>query len=337
MHGIVDRFIKVALEKHPRLVFNADETEIGRKASFFGKVAWNEKKQPRIAAKDRSGHHVTMFLIISRNELVKPSFLLHGGPDFVSQHTLFEDEVVCIKTSNGYMEKWTFKSIMIHHFKSHVQKVREELGTDERAALIVDGHSSSYDLETFQALNEAGIDLIILPAHSSHITQPLDITLNGILKKAFPFFYRKGVPKSVLDDIKSLNESGKKYKSKQELFVKLPDVPKPVVRNRSEDDTNLNDPPRKRRRSNSSAASRSTKATQPKTKKASKPRKRVQRKPRKINLHTNAAMDRLRTICAVIDALKSLTSFDIISSWRATGLHPFTVLLQCRRKTVTRC
>ena len=52
------------------------------------------------------------------------------------------------------------------------------LGTDERAALIVDYHSSRYDLESFVSLNKAGIDLIILPAHSSHITQHLDRTLN---------------------------------------------------------------------------------------------------------------------------------------------------------------
>jgi len=196
-----DRWIKQALTgKHPRLIFNGDETEINRKPSFKGKVAWRGKGRPRIAAKDRSGGHVSMFIIISGNELVKPSFLLHAGPDsFVSQPSLFENDVVCVRTANGYMERWTFKNIMIHHFIPYVQRVREELHTQERAALIVDGHLSRYDLDT------------ILPAHSSHITQPLDITLNGLIKRAFPVEYRKGVSQSVLDVIEELDKGKVQY------------------------------------------------------------------------------------------------------------------------------
>jgi len=73
------------------------------------------------------------------------------------------------------MEKRTFRNIMIHHFLPYVKWVKEELGVDERerAALIVDGHLSRYDLNTFRDLYKACIDLIILAAHSSHITQPL--------------------------------------------------------------------------------------------------------------------------------------------------------------------
>ena len=310
-----DRWIRAALEhKHPRLIFNADETEINRKASFKGKIAWNKKKPPRIAAKDRSGSHVSMFIIISGNELVKPSFLLHAGPEsFVSQPSLFEDDIVCIKTANGYMEKWTFKNIMIHHFIPHVQKVREELGTDDRAALIVDGHLSRYDLETFCALREAGIDLIILPAHSSHITQPLDITLNGLIKRAFPAEFRKGVPRSVLDDIKMLNEGGTQYRSKQHLFAKPSEQC-----TRSE---NINSPPKKRRRSKSNAEGNTAMAITTSTEEVSKIGRK---KCRKVKQFSYTAMERLCTLCAIINALSVLKKRNIESSWQTAGLHPFT-------------
>lgn len=54
---------------HPRLVFNADETEINRKGYFSGKVACRGKKQPSIAARDRSGSHVSLFITVSAASL----------------------------------------------------------------------------------------------------------------------------------------------------------------------------------------------------------------------------------------------------------------------------
>ena len=56
---------------------------------------------------------------------------------------------------------------------------------DQRAVLIVDGHKSRYDPRTLRALQENDIFLIILPAHSSRLTQPLDLRLNGIIKSQF--------------------------------------------------------------------------------------------------------------------------------------------------------
>ena len=346
-----DRLIHEALfNKDTRLVFNADETEVNRKASFQGKVAWNGKKAPRIAAKDRSGSHVSLFIIISGTGLVKPSFLLHAGPEaFVSQPSLFEEDIVCIKTAKGYMEKWTFKNIMIHHFIPYVQELRQKLCTDERAVLIVDGHLSRYDLETFEVLHNAGIDLIILPAHSSHITQPLDRTLNGLIKRAFPGFYRKGVPPSVLEDIKRRNESGIQYQSKQKVFAKPPELcASPVRRGRSENDADMNNPPCKRRRSKSNVkggtvgdrttdsekTSKRRKTTQKKSRtvtesgtakatKTSNSRKVNQRRPRRVTQPSYSAMERLCTVWAVINSLSVLNRGNINSAWKASGLHPF--------------
>ena len=99
-----DIFVKATLEnEHERLVFNVDETEVNRKAHFKSKSAWKGKK--------RRGGHVSMLIMISGNELVKPSFLLYyAGPEpFFSQPSPFDNDIVyIIKTANGYMEKWTF-------------------------------------------------------------------------------------------------------------------------------------------------------------------------------------------------------------------------------------
>ncbi|KAK2954762.1 hypothetical protein BLNAU_10247 [Blattamonas nauphoetae] len=57
---------------------------------------------------------------------------------------------------------------------------REDESTDatqaqpERALLIIDGHSSRHNLDLMDWLAERGVDVIILPSHSSEFLQPLD-------------------------------------------------------------------------------------------------------------------------------------------------------------------
>jgi len=110
--------------------------------------------------------------------VVEPTILLHGNPKhFVSTPSLFPK----VK-----MERETFKLTMRHYFIPYVNKKKEELQTTERAVLIVDEHSSRYDIETFDLLNDVRIDLVIRLAHSSQWTQPMDLNLNDILKRAFP-------------------------------------------------------------------------------------------------------------------------------------------------------
>ena len=51
--------------------------------------------------------------------------------------------------------------------------------------LLVDGHSTHIDIEISKFCNKNGILLYCLPAHSSHITQPLDVGFYGPLKQAW--------------------------------------------------------------------------------------------------------------------------------------------------------
>jgi len=94
--------------------------------------------------------HITVSAL---GHVVKPSILLHAKPERYVDTTLFDEDVVCIHNNSGYMEKETFKYIM----KNYLIKL---------TALVVDGHLSRYDAETFEILDDVGIDLIILPAHN---------------------------------------------------------------------------------------------------------------------------------------------------------------------------
>ncbi len=56
---------------------------------------------------------------------------------------------------------------------------------DKHAVLVVDGHTSRYDPEMFRILREADIDLLIILSHSSHVLQPLVLTLNRLFLYKF--------------------------------------------------------------------------------------------------------------------------------------------------------
>ncbi len=298
---------------HPRLLFNADETEINRKRYITGKVACKGNTQPCIVAGDRSGSHVSLFIIVTAaGSVVKPVHILHGRPcKYVNNPDLFPD-VNCIYTSNGYMERDTFKKIMIDFFIPHVQDLKQKLdltGYRDRAVLVVDGHLSRYDLETFEALDNAGIDLIILPAHSSHITQPLDLNLNGIVKRAFPVEFRKGFPSYFYNHIDRRNACDSTASSEA---------------NSSTENTGRSKrkPPRKRRRSE--VASEEAEVTLSHNREGEVSTDTGSQSPSEsLSAPSLAADERLHTVFAIESALATLKPGAITSSWESSGLFPF--------------
>ena len=49
----------------------------------------------------------------------------------------------------------------------------------------MDGHGSLIALQTVEAANTMGIDLLTLPAHTTHRLQPLDVNVFGPFKSYF--------------------------------------------------------------------------------------------------------------------------------------------------------
>ena len=220
--------VRILTTVDPAFLFNADETEINRKGGAPGKVACKEGEQPCLVVEDRGGSHVTLFLVISAvGEVMTPTVVLHGPPQEYVKCPHLLPQLKFYETGNGYMTKECFKQIMVECFIPYVNnkrkalddeiamlegKVRDREGTradvhhlqqlksvNKRAALIVDGHKSRYFDETFEVLRAADIDLLVLPAHSSHLTQPLDLKLNGLIKDKFKDWYAQRLP-GVLDD-----------------------------------------------------------------------------------------------------------------------------------------
>jgi len=104
------------------------------------------------------------------------------------------------------MERATFDTVMREVFVPYVQTQRELCGLPKEApsVLVVDGHSSRYNPSTLHYLRQNHIHLLVIPAHSSHILQPLDLTLNRLVKDR----YKEEYP---LAESRFLKEKNKKH------------------------------------------------------------------------------------------------------------------------------
>ena len=175
------------LETDHRLLFNADETSVCRIIEAAEKVVCAPDDKPTIPAQVRDGNHITLFPIISAaGEMPRKRVILHcEREDFVDESL---HSVETYRTENGYMDQKTFVNIMRDIFIPFVNDERRFVSADKQhAVLIVDGHISRYALAGLNLLREHDIDLLIIPAHTSHVCQPLDLGLNHFIK----LFFRK--------------------------------------------------------------------------------------------------------------------------------------------------
>ena len=94
------------------------------------------------------------------------------------------------KSEKGWITTELFYGWLANHFILRIPPIRP-------VALLVNGHSTHIDIEISKLCKEKGIPLYCLPAHSSHITQPLDVGFYGPLKQA----WKKAVANYAVDHI----------------------------------------------------------------------------------------------------------------------------------------
>jgi hypothetical protein len=103
-------------------------------------------------------------------------------------------------------DKW------ISHFIVLIQAHQSNLCTFNQHLHILDGHNSHVTMDIMHKARVVGLDLIIVPSHTSHALQPLDITCFKPFKITFKSYRdvwtlankRKGVGKKDLASWMSL-------------------------------------------------------------------------------------------------------------------------------------
>ena len=87
---------------------------------------------------------------------------------------------------SGWMTRPTFEFLMLRvYIPELVERRRKLMAENKKILLLLDRHSSRMSLPVILACIKENITILILPAHSSSITQPNDRGVNGTFKTWF--------------------------------------------------------------------------------------------------------------------------------------------------------
>lgn len=139
--------------------------------------------------KNEKMEHITLMLCINANGgSVKPTaiFPLKTLPELPPG--IYNDFAIS-GSESGWINGTILNSWMTNVFISHVNKVRNQMRVHAPALLLLDNHSSHESLDTLAIWRDHQIMILFLPPNTTHLTQPLDATVNGVFKRHFAQIY----------------------------------------------------------------------------------------------------------------------------------------------------
>jgi hypothetical protein len=125
---------------------------------------------------------VTVIAAINAAGWIIPPFLIFAGKYHLSawyEEDIPRDWAIAV-SDNG----WTTNEIGVEWLK-HFIKHTEGKVVGARRLLILDGHESHQSLEFQELCKESNIYTLCMPAHSSHLLQPLDVGCFSPMKRAY--------------------------------------------------------------------------------------------------------------------------------------------------------
>jgi hypothetical protein len=178
-----DRF-SITLKRDPRLILNCDETHISSRKRF--KVLTPQGVLPLRLCREKLPHFSAMCTVSASGQKFMPMIILPDLVQLPDELANRAEEACFVSTGTGWMTQRCFL-LYVHFLLDGLDRYRQTLSPQlrgERFLLILDGHSSRWTYEALWVLKEAGVDVLVLPAHCSHVLQPFDVAIASPLKTA---------------------------------------------------------------------------------------------------------------------------------------------------------
>ena len=100
--------------------------------------------------------------------------------------TFFLRQANHFTTEKGYQTIQSTLYWVKNNLAPYINCVRSIIGQDQRCVIIADGLTSHFNELVLEAIEEIGNTIMIpLPAHSSHITQMLDVSIFNVFKRKY--------------------------------------------------------------------------------------------------------------------------------------------------------
>lgn len=161
----------------PQNIFNMDETGLQLCARSTNVIAEKGSKRIPQLTTGEKGETVTVMACCSATGSFMPPYILFKG---IRRKNELKDGLPpgseFLMTASGYANSEVFRSY-IQFFCKH-----KPAG---KTLLIMDGHRSHVDWEALSIAEAADIQILLLPAHTSHELQPLDKAVFKSLKSKF--------------------------------------------------------------------------------------------------------------------------------------------------------
>ena len=163
---------------------------ITKQAYITGRVTQN--------AQPGSREFITLLAYVSAIRQRLLTALIYKGESYELRDTQVKDVIITDKAyfsalSNGQSNNACGLKDLIQVFDRHTRRL---IG-NQRRLLIVDGHLSHINMAFLNKYNKLWILVLILPPHSTHRLQPLDVGLFGKLSTAYSFLVDRWMAKSL--------------------------------------------------------------------------------------------------------------------------------------------
>lgn len=185
----VDRYferLETVLDRHgfkdrPHHIFNMDETGL-QPAHKPARIITSTTSTKPQAITSPNSTTVTMIACISASGVALPPFYVFKGKR--CNNSLLEGAQpgsAMAMSDSG----WSNGKVFIDYMQRHFIKYAARQDPNEKLLLLFDGHASHCTLEAMDWAKQNNVILFVLPPHSSHALQPLDVGCFGPFKSAY--------------------------------------------------------------------------------------------------------------------------------------------------------
>ncbi len=141
--------------------------------------------------------HITLMLCINaEGGSVKPTaiFPLKTLPELSPE---IYDYFAISGSESGWINGIILNAWLTNIFIPHVNTVRMATHQNSPALLLLDNHSSRESIDTERIWIDHQIMILLLPPNTTHLTQPLDATVNGVFKRHFAQIFQHNLQDNI--------------------------------------------------------------------------------------------------------------------------------------------
>jgi len=180
--------LNATIHQIPHLLYNMDETAIS--SNHKGRLVVPDGHFPLCSEERCIGHTTIIYCCNAAGEAIKPFIILPLLQNLPNELNEFTPQCEIATSPSGWVTSKLFFSWTVF-FADEIKRRREILRwiygpqiDNIPCFLLLDGHKSRLNSMAIELLYSNNIRVIVLPAHTSHVTQPFDVAIAAPFKTA---------------------------------------------------------------------------------------------------------------------------------------------------------